>query len=50
MTSITDAWQEFFDKAGKKGLAISDERREIYLKWAGYDSPDNVTELQIRLR
>ncbi len=50
MTSITEAWQEFFAKAGKKGLAISDERREIYLKWVGYDSTDNVTELQIRLK
>jgi len=50
MTSITDAWREFFAKAEKKGLAISDERREIYLKWTGYDSSDNVTELQIRLK
>ena len=50
MASITAAWQEFFAKAGKKGLALSDERREIYLKWAGHDSADNVTELQIRLK
>jgi hypothetical protein len=54
MTSIIAAWQEFFAKAeakaGKNGLALSDERREIYLKWTGHDSSDNVTELQIRLK
>ena len=50
MASITDAWQEFFEKAERKGLAVSDERREIYLKWVGFESADNVTELQIRLK
>jgi hypothetical protein len=50
MTRIAEAWEEFFAKAGKKGLAMSDERREVYLKWIGFDSADNVTELQIRLK
>jgi hypothetical protein len=54
MRDILPAWEEFFAKAGtkaeKKGLALGDERREIYLKWAGHDSADNVTELQIRLK
>jgi hypothetical protein len=50
MRDIVAAWEEFFAKAGKKGVALGDERREIYLKWIGHDSPDNVTELQIRLK
>jgi hypothetical protein len=50
MDRILAAWQDFFAKAEKKGLALSDERREIYLKWSGYDSVHNVTELQIRLK
>jgi hypothetical protein len=50
MTRIVEAWEEFFAKAAKKGLALSDERREIYLKWIGFESADNVTELQIRLK
>jgi hypothetical protein len=48
--SLVEAWQEFFAKAEKKGMALSDERREIYLKWNGHDSAANVTELQIRLK
>jgi hypothetical protein len=50
MTNILDAWREFFERVEKKGLACSDERREIYLKWQGHESEDNVTELQIRLK
>jgi hypothetical protein len=50
MASINAAWDEFFGKARKKGLALADEHREIYLKWAGHDSTGNVTELQIRLK
>ena len=50
MSAIIAAWQEFFAKAEKKGLALGDERREIYLKWIGHDSPENVTELQLRLK
>lgn len=49
-TSLVEAWREFFAKAEKKGLALSDERREIYLKWVGPDSSANVTELQIRFK
>lgn len=50
LTRIVEAWEEFFAKAGRKGLPMSDERREIYLKWIGSESADNVTELQIRLK
>ena len=50
MPRIVEAWEEFLGKAMKKGLLLSEERREIYLKWFGFDSADNVTELQIRLR
>jgi hypothetical protein len=50
MSRIVEAWEEFFGKAAKKSLALSDERREIYLKWSGPEASDNVTELQIRLK
>lgn len=50
MSRIVEAWEEFFRKAEKKGLAFGDERREIYVKWIGSESPDNLTELQLRLK
>jgi effector-binding domain-containing protein len=50
MDHIIEAWIEFFAAAEKKGLHCDDQRREIYRTWVGFDSPDNVTELQIRLK
>jgi predicted transcriptional regulator YdeE len=50
MKHIIEAWVEFFATVEKKGLDCEDDRREIYRTWIGFDSEDNVTELQIRLR
>ncbi len=50
MTQIINAWFELFEAAEKKGIELRDDRREIYRKWVGVDSKENVTELQIRLK
>ena len=50
MLKITDAWQELFDAAEKKGFRADGTRREIYKKWVGFDSAENVTELQMRVK
>jgi len=50
MEHMVEAWEEFFAAVEKKGLNCDDDRREIYRKWVGFDSKDNVTELQIRLK
>jgi effector-binding domain-containing protein len=50
MLNIIEAWQELFKVAKKKGYRTDGTRREIYKKWVVFDSPDNVTELQLRVR
>lgn len=50
MPEIIAAWDELFEAATKRGLAMTDERREIYRKWVRFDSRANVTELQLRLK
>jgi effector-binding domain-containing protein len=50
MEHIIEAWIELFAAVEKKGLHFGDKRREIYRKWVDFDSEDNVTELQIRLK
>jgi effector-binding domain-containing protein len=47
---IIEAWEEFFALVEKTGLGCDGVRREIYRKWVGFDSQDNITELQIRLK
>jgi effector-binding domain-containing protein len=49
MPKIIDAWHELFEAAGKKGFRTDATRREIYKKWVGMDSGENVTELQLRV-
>jgi effector-binding domain-containing protein len=50
MESIHQAWGEFMEKVGKKGLKPGKKNREIYHKWIGMDSPDNLTELQVQVK
>lgn len=50
MPEILAAWEELFEAAAKRGLAVTDERREIYRKWVRFDARANVTELQLRLK
>jgi hypothetical protein len=49
MEHMVEAWIEFFAAVENKGLSCDGVRREIYRKWVGFDSKDNITELQIRL-
>jgi effector-binding domain-containing protein len=50
MESIHQAWGEFMEKVAKKGLRPGRKNREIYRKWIGLDSPDNITELQVQVK
>jgi hypothetical protein len=50
MELIPQAWDEFTDKVKKKGLKPVNINREIYHKWIGPDSPDNLTELQVQVK
>jgi effector-binding domain-containing protein len=50
MESITKAWGELFGLVKERGLDRTPESREIYHTWVDYDSAENVTELQVRLK
>jgi hypothetical protein len=50
MDKIPEAWDEFIDKVKKKGLKPKNINREVYHKWIGFDSADNVTELQVQAK
>ena len=47
MPDIQIAYNEILDAISSSGRARSPESREIYKKWIGFESPDNVTELQV---
>ena len=47
MPDIQIAYDEILDAIRTSGRARSPESREIYKKWIGFESPDNVTELQV---
>jgi effector-binding domain-containing protein len=47
MLDIMRGYALLFTELEEQGLAYTGESREIYRKWIGYESPDNVTELQI---
>jgi len=46
MHGIGAAWREVADAWRASGRQASGESREVYKKWTGFDSPENVTELQ----
>jgi effector-binding domain-containing protein len=50
MPGIQEAWQAMVDKAADLGLEGPLQNREIYRKWIGFDSKDNVTVLQLRIK
>ena len=50
MAHMFEAWEDFFAAIQRKGLTCHGDRREIYRKWVGFYSKDNITELQIRLK
>ena len=47
MADIQIAYNEILDAISASGRARSPESREIYKKWIAFESPDNVTELQV---
>jgi effector-binding domain-containing protein len=46
MHEIGDAWRQVADAWRASGRPASGESREVYKHWIGFDSPENVTELQ----
>jgi effector-binding domain-containing protein len=47
MPDIQIAYNEILGAIDSSGRKRSPESREIYKKWIGFESPDNVTELQV---
>ena len=47
MPDIQIAYDEILHAISSSGRSRSPESREIYKKWIGFESPDNVTELQV---
>ena len=50
MQDIMGGYARLFDAVDELGLAFTGESREIYRKWVGYESDDNVTELQLGVK
>lgn len=50
MKKIPKAWDEFTEAVREKGLDPINKNREIYLKMNGFDSKDNLTELQVAIK
>jgi hypothetical protein len=46
MREIGDAWRQVADAWRASGRQASGESREVYKQWIGFDSLENVTELQ----
>jgi effector-binding domain-containing protein len=47
MPDIQIAYDEILTAIDSSGRKRTPESREIYKKWIGFESPDNVTELQV---
>jgi len=50
MDEILRGYARLFDEIDRQGLTFTGESREIYRKWVGYLSDDNVTELQLGVK
>jgi len=46
MPEITKGYMALMDGMRERNLTMTSECREVYKHWLGFDSPDNVTELQ----
>lgn len=48
---IGSAWCSFFEEVKKTNFIFSPDNhaREIYKRWEGLESPDNIAELQIKI-
>ena len=47
MPGIGEAWMSLLAEVQSAGLEPAGECREIYKIWVDFDSPDNITELQM---
>jgi effector-binding domain-containing protein len=47
MPDIMWGYDRIFSAMREQNLVRTEESREIYKKWIGFESPDNVTELQV---
>jgi effector-binding domain-containing protein len=47
---IMGGYARLFDAVDELGLSFTGESREIYRKWVGYESDDNITELQLGVK
>jgi effector-binding domain-containing protein len=50
MPDIMAGYARLFDAVDELGLSFTGESREIYRKWIGFESDDNVTELQLGVK
>ncbi len=50
MKKIPKAWDEFTEAIREQGLTPMNINREVYLKWIGFDSKENLTELQVAVK
>lgn len=46
MKGIGKAWDELVHYVQEKGYTVTNDNREVYLKWVDFESPENETELQ----
>jgi effector-binding domain-containing protein len=46
MSGIGRAWMELVQEIKSSGRQPTEQSREVYKKWVGFDSAENVTELQ----
>jgi effector-binding domain-containing protein len=50
MVKIGKAWDDFTEAIKAKGLKPVNKNREVYLKWVGFNSRANSTELQMAFK
>jgi hypothetical protein len=47
MEGLGDAWINLVVKVTGKGYLLQNQGREVYKKWISFESPENVTEIQL---
>jgi effector-binding domain-containing protein len=47
INKIGETYEKFMPEIYKNGKRLTDESREVYVKWVAPDSAENVTEIQV---
>ena len=47
MAGIGEAWTDLVNSALDAGYLLQNQGREVYRKWVGFESEQNLTELQL---